>query len=552
MSDIVKKIVEQESELDMLPSGKVSEVMIYTDRAKVTRTRNVELKEGRQTLSFQNLSPLIDDSSIKAGIPNALKDKVNVIGIQTKDKAIAYFPREEERAVYNQILDEIINLLEKMDSEAILEVEKNILRELSDYAKDFTYQFVNEKNRTIEELSTALDYISGKMKNLDKDLYDTRIEEQDIREKLNILIEKLNHIRTPRYRSLKNINIEVEVKNLDEKESVTDKLSISYMVYNVSWLTTYDARVVQGKNDKTTVDLTCYAIITQKTGEDWTDAHISLTTAKPESAQIPDIYPYYFTGYKREKQDKQIISQESQIFDEFSEAPMESEEEVEGDIGAVPVDETEYSDVTKGDFHTVFKLDGKNTILSDGNSYSLTVFEHIMDTDLSYETIPKMIEYVYLKGEMVNNTGRPMLGGKVNIFRNKGYIGSGHIDYHATDEKFDLSFGIDENIKVRRITLLDELKRDKLGFKQRRIFGYDIELKSFKENEEEVVIKENIPVSELKEVKVKLKDETTKGYELDEKEGIVSWKVKVSMGDKKHFKLYYEVEAGKDFHLDYI
>ncbi len=552
MSDIVKKIVEEESGLDMLPSGKVSEVMIYTDRAKVTRTRPVELKAGRQTISFQNLSSIIDDSSIKAGIPESLKDKVNVIGIQTKDKAVAYFPKKEERAIYNQILEEIINVIEKMDTEAILEVEKDILRELSDYARDFTYQFVNEKNRTIEELSVALNYISGKMKNIDKDLYDTRIEEQDIRDKLNLLIQKLNHIRTPRYRSLKNINIEVEVKNIGTGETVTDDLSISYMVYNVNWLTSYDARVVQNKNLKTTVDITCYASITQKTGEDWNDARISLTTAKPESAQIPDIYPYYFTGYKREKQDKQVISQESQIFDEFSEAPMESEEEVEGDIGAVPVDETEYSDVTKGDFHTVFHLEGNNTILSDGNSYSLAVFEHGMDTDLSYETIPKIVEYVYLKGEIVNNTGKPVLAGKVNIFRNNGYIGSGHIDYHATDEKFDLSFGIDENIKVRRITLLDELKKDKLGFKQRRLFGYDIELKSFKESEEEVVIKENIPVSELKEVKVKLKDETTKGYEFDEKEGIVSWKVKVSMGDKKHFKLYYEVEAGKDFNIDYI
>lgn len=550
MSDIVKKIVESESELNLIPDGKVTQVMIYTDRAKVTRVKTVSLKAGRQSISFENLSSIIDDSSIKAGLPDEIKDKVNVVGIQTKDKAVAYFPREEERAVYNEVVSEIINLIEKMDSESILEVEKGILEELSNYAKDFTYQFVNGKNRTIEELSTALDYVSGKMKNLDKDLYELRVEEVDIREKINLLIEKLNHIRTPRYRNLKNLTVELEVVNLSEGETITNDISISYMVQNVSWSTSYDARLVQNNDREARVSFSCYASIIQRTGEDWHNARISLTTAKPESAQIPDIYPVYFTGYKREKPSKQLISQESQIFDEFAEVSAEEEAMEEEDL--MPEEDVEYSEVSKGDFHTVFHLEGSNTILSDGNTYSLTVYESQMETDLSYETIPKIVEYVYLKGELVNDTERPMLAGKVNIFRNNGYIGSGYISYHSTDEKFDLSFGIDENIKVRRITLLDDLKRDKVGFRQRRLFGYDIELKSFKDSEEEVLIKENIPVSELKQVKVRLKDHTTGGYEFDEKEGIVSWKVKIFGGEKRHFKLYYEIEAPKDFDLNHI
>ncbi len=540
MSDIIQKITENKDEFNFTPTGKITEVLVYHDRAVVTREIEISLKKGKHTIMFENLTPILDDSSIKAFIPDSIKDSIRIVGIHAKDKALVCIPKKEERTIYNQIITEIINLIEVMDNMKILEAKHNIIEQLSKYVKDGTNQVVMDKEIAINKLSETLNFLQTSIKNIDKNRYDLSISWEEIEEKIRILENNLNQIRTPMLRMLKNVYVELEANN----DTASNKLGISYVVTNTNWSTYYDARLVETSSGKHQVNLTYYGVVSQRTGEDWINAKVSLTTAKPTFAQIPDIYPSYFTGYKKEKQDKVLISQQSAIQQSFAETESAQEE-----YTPEPIETPQYSDISDVVINKTFRLEGENTILSDGNNYNLTIFEGSFLVNLSYETVPKLIEYVYLKGEMKNETLYPFLNGKVNIFRKSGFIGSSSINYVAPNETFELSFGIDEDIKVRRILLLDDLVKDKVGFNQHRLFGYNIELTSFKEKEETVVVKENIPVSEIKEVKVKIGEKTTKGYEHDEKEGILVWKSIVNKGEKKNISIYYEIEASKSFNL---
>lgn len=563
MSENIIKKVEKKEDFNYTPSGKIQHVLIYQNRATVTRKIPIKLNKGENTILIENLSPLIDRSTIKVSIPEHLKNKIELLGIQTKDKSLAYVPKKEERDIHNKIIQETIKLIEEYDNESILNVERSLIEELSEYVSKATNQIVMDKEIITNKLTDSLNFIDNRNKATHKELYETLLRKEDINEKLFILVGQLNYIRTPVVKNLVNVYVKLKAEWEDEKALLDDEIALSYSVGNITWRTSYDARLIETNNGKHKVNITCYANITQRTGEDWEDVNISLTTAKPSSAQIPDIYPAYLEAYKRKPVTKTLQSNEEQIEDGFydeemeeAEAPYdeelpEAEASPPGESLEAP-DKPSYSEVSDSTINKTFHLDGIHSIFSNGDPHTLTIFETELPTSLTYETVPKIVEYVYLKGRIKNSTTYPFLSGKLNIIRKSGYIGSGTMKYVAPNESFDMSFGIDEDIKVRRVCIKDELKKDKVGFNQHRYFGYDIELKSFKDNTEQVSIKENIPVSELKEVKVKLKDNTTTGYELNEKEGIIEWKINIDNGKKKHFLLYYEIEASKSFNLKRI
>ena len=114
----------------------------------------------------------------------------------------------------------------------------------------------------------------------------------------------------------------------------------------------------------------------------------------------------------------------------------------------------------------------------------------------------------------------------------------------AAGERFELSFGLLDRVKVKR-TILEEIARDKgiLGTTRRHRYGYRFEVESYLPGGEEIELLEHIPVSELDDVKVALDAKATPGYELRAADGIVSYKLRLSAGEKRAVELHYYVDA---------
>ena len=89
-----------------------------------------------------------------------------------------------------------------------------------------------------------------------------------------------------------------------------------------------------------------------------------------------------------------------------------------------------------------------------------------------------------------------------------------------------------------------ELRRDQgvLGPTRRRKFHYQIEVESFLPSTEEIEITEQVPVSELDDVKVGL-DGTSPGYDLDKADGLVRWRPKLATGQKQKLDLHFYIDV---------
>jgi hypothetical protein len=60
---------------------------------------------------------------------------------------------------------------------------------------------------------------------------------------------------------------------------------------------------------------------------------------------------------------------------------------------------------------------------------------------------------------------------------------------------------------------------------------------------QEVQITEQVPVSELDDVKVVIDARTTGGYRLDKDDGLLTWRLKLAPGQKRQLRLAFRIEV---------
>jgi uncharacterized protein (TIGR02231 family) len=113
----------------------------------------------------------------------------------------------------------------------------------------------------------------------------------------------------------------------------------------------------------------------------------------------------------------------------------------------------------------------------------------------------------------------------------------------------NLSLGIDESIKVESKLL--KRYTEQVGTFSKEIrdnFEYLIEITNGKENEIMVEVKDRYPVSRNEKIKVDLKTPEKGAAKIGE-DGIISWLVKLSPGEKKQFKTIFSVTYPKDLRI---
>src|SRR5262249_22287019 len=99
-----------------------------------------------------------------------------------------------------------------------------------------------------------------------------------------------------------------------------------------------------------------------------------------------------------------------------------------------------------------FAVPGTASIPADGRAHKVPVVTFRERAETSFETVPSLQRFVYLKCAARNGSSSPMLAGPVDIFRSSGFIGTSSLKFVAPGRPFEVSLGIEESLKVRRAT----------------------------------------------------------------------------------------------------
>ena len=185
---------------------------------------------------------------------------------------------------------------------------------------------------------------------------------------------------------------------------------------------------------------------------------------------------------------------------------------------------------------------------SDGSQYGSVVAIEQFPVSMEYMAVPKLSPFVFLKSEIVNKAAYPLLPGKVNTFVGNTFTGSSYLKKVAAGEKFDLFFGSDDQVTVKR----EELKQHKeagIFGKNKASYRYRIELANFRKDALAVTLRDQLPLAGDEEIKVSLDEPTVKPDE-QKNDGTLVWKLPMKAGEKKELSFGILVEYPKDREID--
>ncbi|MDP8203590.1 MAG: mucoidy inhibitor MuiA family protein [Candidatus Tenebribacter mawsonii] len=520
----------------------ITSVTVYADRAQITRSATTYLTKGEHKILFDELPQNIEQNSIQAnGKGNAILRDVTF-----KTEQFAQITDEKKKSLTNRLqgLLDIQNGLNDKTTQAVdlKQVVRNILSKLTS---------TNEETENVElnpeKWIAMVEFYRSKQETLDSEIRET---EKLLRDHICEIDKVRREIRELGQQSYKYKNM-VEVL-VDVQKEGNLILDLSYIVYGPSWSPVYDIRV---DSQEKTMNLTYKSNIFQTTGEDWENVDLKLSTAKPNmSAQPPELYPHYISIYHTRPvrtQSKKMRPSSSRSNEmTFAIEGMSADESLDN------MSDIAYSasTVESGATSVVFDIDGSNTIKSDNEPHLVTITIQEFPAGFRYSTIPKHSQFAYLKAKVKNVSEYPFLPGDTNIFLDNNFVANSYLKAVAPTEEFWTFLGVDESIKVEYKFVK---KFDETGGlfveKNKKIFEYLIKITNNKKTQEEIVVWDQLPISQNEKIKVKLVEpdykEDTEILKIDEHK-YIEWFFQPKAGEEIIIPFKYSVEYPLDTQVE--
>ncbi|MCM8824115.1 MAG: mucoidy inhibitor MuiA family protein [Candidatus Omnitrophica bacterium] len=519
--------------------SKIREVCIYPDSALVIRSSFLKLKGGSYKVIFSNIIPEIDENSLKVTIRG---ENIKLYGAQLKKDYLEDVPSDKIKQLKEEIqeLENQIRVLQ--NTKNLLLEEKNFLDSIRLFSNQQIPKDLVTKMPSIKDLEDTVNFLHTKLKDNYTQVMDCDIKIRDLSNKIDTLTRELSQISTPQSKLKRSIVVELDVLKGEDFE-----LDVSYLVKGASWQPIYDARA---NFEKSQVELVSYGLVRQRTGEDWDDVELSLSTAKPSiGGRMPDVSSWFI----RPSQPKPQYKERRELKSNFLQGITfeRDKDHMEGES----VD-WDYAETKEKGIAVVYKLPRRVTVKSDGSEHKLAISSQILTVNFEYSTYPKVTPFAYLSSRLKNSKNLQLLSGRVNIFLEGDFVGTSSLDNIGAEEEFDLYLGVDENVKVRRELLerkVDDILIAGIPSPNRRVtFKYKIAIENYKGRKIKVNFFEAMPVSEDERIKVKIEKVSLQPKEKDwkDRKGIWRWEVELEPKQKQEIFYNFTIEHPKDIIID--
>ena len=256
--------------------SEIKAVTVYLDGAEINREASVMLNSGKTEITFNGLSPYIEESSIQI---SGLKD-ASILSINF---GINYLSKQKQS-------DSIITLQNELKTlDAKIQYQYDLI---AGYNEELSLIQTNKRlgNETqvvsLEKLKTFATY------------YRTRITELKVATNTsNSKIEKLQQTQADIKNQLAELNVEEKIQTGEIKlklnSDVATKLDlkIKYNIKNAGWFPIYD---LKADDINSPINLEYKAHVFQNSGCDWTDVNLVLSTSDPNTNnEKPLVNPKY-------------------------------------------------------------------------------------------------------------------------------------------------------------------------------------------------------------------------------------------------------------------
>ncbi|MDX3807850.1 mucoidy inhibitor MuiA family protein [Bosea thiooxidans] len=539
-----------ETDLD----SRIDRVTVYPDGAVVTRIGKAALLQGASQIVLRGLPATIDPASIRVEGKGDGAFSVGAVDVRIT-------PGDAKPVLDKAVEDKLKALRDEKGQHegriAAIEAQRATIERFAQVGPDKLGP--DGKALPVSDWPTVFEAIGTALVKVQNDLRGERAKLADVTAEIAAL-ERARpqgaHPGAPK----RDVAIAVEAP-----QPVAADFTVSYRVNGAQWIPGYEARLSTAA-EKPALTLTRRAEIRQRTGEDWSDVALTLSTTRSAGGTgAPELQPMQVSFFE-----PQIVAEaraRAQALARKAERERAAPAPTLGNRAAeiaAPADAlaklATAADVTQaaieaGPYQASFQVPGRATVAPDGTARTVVLTERKAEPSLSARAVPELEQKAFLEARFNHDEEAPLLPGKVALHRDGTYVGMGRIGLVAPGDEVALGFGADDRIKVSYAPVkrreneprwLNQSRTDQREFRT--------VVKSLHAQPVKVTVLERIPFTENSAITIEtLTAQTTPPTEkqVGDKRGVSSWTFDLPPGGEKEIRLAYRIKWPGDREVSY-
>ncbi|GAB7038094.1 MULTISPECIES: DUF4139 domain-containing protein [Catenuloplanes] len=513
----------------------ITGVIVYPDRARVTRQATVRLPAGDHTVPLGPLPASVDASSVRVGGRGA----ATVLGV---DVTTFYAARSADPEVVT--LEERRRALE--DARRELDDDDAIEQERAEFLHELGRRAGTSYAKALAEGTAAPAAIAGFGDSLAEQLGAGKARQRAAAQRRERLEEELAAV----HRELDVLHQKtapdrlVAMVALEMAHTGAVELELSYVTHGASWESSYDVRL---DADGDTLTLTWFGLVSQHTGEDWPETDLRLSTARPASlVAVPDLDPWFLDRWRPAPPMPPAPMPVYGASYDVTGPPMAA--------GAAPamarakVVEA-VATVEQGPAAATYRPARPVAVPADGTSHRAVVASLELPARLDHVTAPVRDPGAYLRATVTNASEHTLLPGPAAVFHGGDFVGRTRLKPWAPGEELELALGVDDRVRVEREQTRRTATKAALSATRRREAEYTITIGNHTPRAAQVTVLDQLPVSRDEAIAVRETRFDPAPAERTEM-GELTWRLQVPAGETRTVVFGFRAEIGKGVELD--
>ncbi len=484
----------------------IREVKFYRSGFIAEALGKVVLEKGRQTVRISGLVRGLDDSTIRLFLDN------RIYGSNIQLRTLT---EEEKKELTGEALNAVARQAQKID----------IREKMSDVWLN-NADFSQRDNVNVGDIDEYMDKLPQRLEENEEQIL-------QLQKELELLNKALKKKQEEAERNYLSVDMVAE-------EAGEYGFKLSYYVPDAYWGPDYEIHTDDEKNE---VTVRLRARIRQNSDVDLKDVKVRLFTGNPGiSGTIPTLYPKYVRFYEPVSSGARANALGSMKTMAFQESAMAMEEmedtEVAFDEVSAPQARVSYGDtMVEYDLNGTWNINKKEDVMVDISSKTVSCRYHDV-------CIPISDDGAYLAAEVNTADLEDLLNTEASVYQNGAYMGKVYLNLDPSKEKYDISLGRDETVKVKRTQVRKNTSTVLLKGQKKTEYEFEINVNSTKPKTCYLTLLDQIPVSQDKSIIIEQKE--LSGGTLNADRGEVKWELELQPSEGRTLKLAYDVSWPKD------
>ncbi len=522
---------------DVQAPSRVDAVTVYRAAARVTRVARLDLPAGDSRILLEGLPAGLDDGSLRVEGKGTAHARVFGVTAEPFTRAESALP--EVRAAEAR-------LEELREGDRALDDRIAQAKARGKFAESLRASYSEERARNLalrpvstREWSDLVGFVEAQLTAAAAEVRQAEAQKRELAGRLAAARAALAKLVAKRSETTKVVAVEVSTA-----KGGTLELAVSYLVQAASWQPLWDARLLP---ETSTVELTFLGAVSQRTGEDWTEARLAVSTAEPgRGLWVPELSPLWLQAAPPPRPmvarglapmaappPPRLARAEAKALEDVEAAPPEQE----------AVMEAPAAEAAMGLLAATFTAPRRETVDGAGRARTLTLARYTLKAEVTRAAAPRVDPAAYLTARLQNDTGVPLLPGLARVSVGDEFVGRAPLAATPPGGELSLAFGADGRVEVERRVL--ERRHETAGLLTKEdVVRYRVRttVKSRYATPTTVRLLELVPVSRDEAIQVKVLDGTTPATREDpERPGVRITELTLQPREERVLELRYEV-----------